>query len=253
MGKRGLVAFPHFIFKVRVVRASVSFFRQWSLLRPLRLARIAAIALWCCAVPVSVYAGENDFYIPGVTLYRGDTTLPDVPLVDHHGRNTGVGEWRGKWMVLYFGYLSCPDACPTVMAVFKQVWKTIRHDPKFKDTRIGFVSLDPHRDTTDQVAEYIAYFDPEMTGFTALYRDLVSLAAAVDVDFEYQDVNSGKILADEAALRSVENYYVNHSSSIVVVGPQSKLVAHIHGTQDPQAVVEVLGQIQQQYPLQAPK
>jgi protein SCO1/2 len=92
-------------------------------------------------------------------------TLTDFSGIDGDGSPIALTDLRGKWTLLYFGYVNCPDFCPLTLAEFVQV-KTLLGDAA---TQFNFVlvSIDPERDTPDDIRAYVASFDPSFIGIQA--------------------------------------------------------------------------------------
>jgi protein SCO1/2 len=96
----------------------------------------------------------------------------EKPFTDHTGRSVLLSDFRGKTVLLFFGYTNCPDVCPTTMADFTQV-KTILGAQASQVVFI-FITVDPARDTPEVLKRYVNVFDPAFIGLTA---DLETLTA----------------------------------------------------------------------------
>jgi protein SCO1/2 len=88
----------------------------------------------------------------------------DFTLTGHTGERLALGALRGNVVLLIFGYSSCPDLCPTLLAVLTGVKREL--GAQAAALRVAFVTLDPERDTAPRLAEYLSYFDPTFVGFT---------------------------------------------------------------------------------------
>ena len=139
-------------------------------------------------------------------------------LVNGDGRTVTDRDFRGKYMLVYFGYTFCPDVCPTTLnevagALDQLGAKADRIQPVF-------ISVDPKRDTPPVVKEYAAAFSPRLTGLTG---DEASIAAAAK---EYRVY---------VALRRTgpgpTDYTVDHSSILYLMGPDGRFVAPIAADQ----------------------
>ncbi|MDO8697023.1 MAG: SCO family protein, partial [Pseudomonas sp.] len=115
---------------------------------------------------------------------------------------------KGKWSFLFFGYTFCPDICPTTLAQLREL-KTLLPEEARNQLQIIFVSVDPHRDTPAQIKQYLSYFDPGFQGLTGEEATLQKFANAVSIPF---------IPADT----SKENYTVDHSGNLVILGPDGR-------------------------------
>lgn len=90
----------------------------------------------------------------------------DFALTDHHGKARTLADFKGKLVLLFFGYTQCPDVCPTTMAEMAAVMQEL--GPQADQVQVLFVTLDPQRDTPALLAQYVPAFDPRFLG---LYGD----------------------------------------------------------------------------------
>jgi protein SCO1 len=130
-----------------------------------------------------------------------------LELADHNGKPRRLEDFRGKAVVLFFGFTHCPDICPTTLADIAQAVKTLGADAE--RVQVLMVSVDPERDTPETLAKYVTAFDPR---FIALRGDL---EATRKVAAEY------KIFFEKA--KSGDSYTVNHSAQSYVIDPQGRL------------------------------
>ncbi len=98
----------------------------------------------------------------------------DFKLIDDHGKPATGADYRGKVVMLYFGYTHCPDVCPLTLARLHVVMQ--RLGPLADDVRILFVSVDPTRDTPAAMRAYASAFDPHVVGLTGDPRDIEALS-----------------------------------------------------------------------------
>ncbi len=127
-------------------------------------------------------------------------------------------DFAGKVVVLYFGYASCPDVCPTTLSIVGQAFQ--RLSPAEQDRVAGmFVSVDPERDTIAHVDEYARFFHPNIVGGTASVPEVT--AAATDWGIGFQKV----------AGTSAIGYTVDHTSILFVIDTQGHMVKALpHGS-----------------------
>ena len=114
--------------------------------------------------------------LPVNTRLGGDFTLTST-LEDSEGkpgRAASLSDFHGKVMLLNFGYTSCPDICPMVVARMSQVMKRLGEDAD--KVQVLFVTFDPERDTAERLDEYLGYFNPGFVGFTGT-EDQIKQAA----------------------------------------------------------------------------
>lgn len=141
----------------------------------------------------------------GIVLLPQSRTLPSISLTDQDGNPVAVNELKDKWSLLFFGYTFCPDICPTTLAQMREL-KGLLPEAARNNLRVVLVSVDPNRDTPQQLKQYLGYFDPAFVGYTGELASIQKLANAVSIPF---------IPADT----SKENYTVDHSGNLVVIGP----------------------------------
>ena len=92
----------------------------------------------------------------------GTTFGRDFKLVDHNGKPRTLADYRGKAVVMFFGYTQCPDVCPTTLAELAEAMK--RLGPDADRVQVLFVTVDPERDTQDLLSKYVPAFDPRFVG-----------------------------------------------------------------------------------------
>ena len=141
----------------------------------------------------------------GIVLLPQSRSLPALSLTNQDGQAVAVDQLKGKWSLLFFGYTFCPDICPATLAQLRQLQGMLPAEAKDK-LRVVLVTVDPHRDTPEQLKKYLGFFDAGFQGLTGAQADIQKLASAVSIPF---------IPADT----SKENYTVDHSGNLVIIGP----------------------------------
>ena len=106
----------------------------------------------------------------GIILLPQSRNLPDVKMTDQDGNPVTVNQLKDKWSLLFFGYTFCPDICPTTLAQLRQIKSELPPEAAAK-LQIILVSIDPNRDTPEQLKQYLGYFDPQFKGLTAASVD----------------------------------------------------------------------------------
>ncbi len=140
-------------------------------------------------------------------------------LTDQDGGTVTDADFRGRWMLIYFGYTFCPDVCPTSLGVIAAAMDKLAPDERDKLVPI-FVSVDPDRDTPAVLKEYVAAFHPALLGMTGTAEQLAPVMKAYKV-YAAKVNNDGEPTA----------YTVDHSSILYLMGPDGRFVAHFpHGT-----------------------
>ncbi|MFA5610995.1 SCO family protein [Alcaligenes aquatilis] len=120
-------------------------------------------------------------------------------------------DFKDKVVMMFFGYASCPDICPTTLAQLGLVMEELGNDAE--QVRIIFVSVDPHRDTPDSLARYIAAFDGKhTTGLTGSEKQIADLARRYRVAFQIEKPDP----------KAPENYEVSHSRGVYIFDQQGR-------------------------------
>ncbi len=130
-------------------------------------------------------------------------------LTDHNGQARTLADFKGKVVVVFFGFTQCPDVCPTSLAEMAQAKQLLGADGERMQGL--FVSIDPERDTPEIMKAYMAAFDPS---FLALYAKLDDLPALA---------RSFKIYYKKVPGSTPENYTMDHSAGSYVYDPQGRI------------------------------
>ena len=179
------------------------------------------------------------------TIPKGlEATVLDTPrpltafsLQDHDNRPFNDQTLKGHWSFLFFGYTHCPDVCPISLKVMQDTWKQIPHDPTDKAApRMFFVSVDPDRDTSELLKQYVNYFDPSFIGVTGDANEIDKLTGQLGIlyGFEDKDPETG-------------NYNVNHSAQFLLLDPQGRLRAVVSPPHDPATIASNFQSIREYY------
>ncbi len=134
-------------------------------------------------------------------------------LTDHTGKPRGDSDFRGRYMLIYFGFTFCPDICPTTLAVMAEALDKL--GPEAKKIVPILITIDPERDTPQVLAEYVKAFGPSFVGLTG------SVAEIKDVEKKFR-VYAVKQPLDDAPKGG--NYGVDHSNVMYLVGPDGKVI-----------------------------
>lgn len=119
----------------------------------------------------------------------------DFELVDHRGETFRLGDHRGEIFVMFFGYTACPDFCPQTLSLLGRAYEQV--GPGSDQVTTLFVSLDPQRDTPDQLAAYLGYFDIKALGLTGPKQAIDQLVTqfAGRYEVEQPDTESAPLFA----------------------------------------------------------
>ncbi|WP_122667260.1 SCO family protein [Pseudomonas viridiflava] len=141
----------------------------------------------------------------GIILLPQSRKLPDLTMTNQEGQPVQVNAFKDKWTLLFFGYTYCPDICPTTLAQLRQIKSELPQEALSK-LRVVLISVDPNRDTPQQLKQYLGYFDKDFVGLTGSVPDIQKLANGVSIPF---------IPADT----SKPGYTVDHSGNLALLGP----------------------------------
>jgi protein SCO1/2 len=182
------------------------------------MTRQKALPLLSIAVIVALLLWRFLFWEPDTTTVSaitppgGDFTLQSAsgPLSLH--------ELRGKVVLLYFGYTSCPDICPTSLTLMRIALSQLNAE-ELAQVRGIFISVDPQRDTPERLAQYSGHFHPNISGVTGSDKQVAGVAQQYGAIYQRAE--------GDTAL----GYTVDHSSVTYVIDQQGQLVSTLpHGT-----------------------
>ncbi|MBK8761388.1 MAG: SCO family protein [Sulfuritalea sp.] len=133
----------------------------------------------------------------------------DFKLTDHNGQARSLGDFKGKAVVLFFGYTQCPDVCPTTLSTLRETMSLLGDDAK--RLQVLFVTVDPARDTPALLAQYVPSFHPSFLGL----RGSDEAVAATAKDF--------KVFYVRQPGKTPDTYSVDHSTGSYAFDPNGKL------------------------------
>lgn len=169
------------------------------------------------AAALGLWLGARQFAAPGLppldtaVLYPAPRALPEFTLTRSDGQALTLADWKGHWTVAFFGFTNCPDVCPTTLTTFKQVHKLLGDSGVADKVRFDFVSVDPERDTPEQLARYVGYFSKDFVGATGPDEALLPLTKALGMVYSRDKPENG-------------TYSVDHSASAVLIDPAGRQV-----------------------------
>jgi protein SCO1/2 len=138
-----------------------------------------------------------------------EAIVPRFALSDHTGAPVTEATYRGRWLLVFFGFSNCPDICPPTLAELADVVDGL--GPAAREVQALFVSVDPARDTPDALAEYVAAFHPAIVGLTGTEDALAKAAASFRAYFE-------RVEAPGAA----GGYTMSHTSAVYLISPDGR-------------------------------
>jgi protein SCO1/2 len=181
------------------------------------------LALAAAAVLAACGADAPKFRSTDIT---GADFGKELSLTGHDGKARTLADFRGKAVVLFFGYTHCPDICPTTLADVAEVMKKLGKDAA--RVQVLFVTLDPERDTPEVLANYVPAFDP---GFLGLVGDAAATQRAA---------KEFRIFYEKRPGNSPGAYTVDHSGQSYVIDAQGRLRLFVRNDRIAQDLAEDL-------------
>ncbi len=143
------------------------------------------------------------------TDVTGSDCCRDFRLTDHNGKTRTLADFRGKLVVVFFGYTQCPDVCPTTLMEMKAALQQLGADAK--RVQVLFISVDPERDTRELLANYVPAFDPDFLG---LFGDAQTTA---------KTAKEFRVFYQKQAASTPSSYTVDHSAGSYVFDSQGRV------------------------------
>jgi protein SCO1/2 len=168
---------------------------------------LLAAGVFTTAVALRIVSPVPKVITSGTAAIGGPFTL-----VATNGEDVSDQTYRGKWLLTFFGYTYCPDACPTALNNISVALEKLGSDAA--KLQPLFVTVDPHRDTREVMRDYLQSFDPRIIGLTGTLDQIDRVAKEYRVYVAQQKSES-----DEA-----NNYLVSHSAYIYLIDPDGKFV-----------------------------
>jgi len=136
-----------------------------------------------------------------------------------------LSDFRGKVVLLYFGYMTCPDVCPTSLSTLSQALQGL--DAQIKNTtHVLFITLDPERDKIAELNAYLSYFSPSFSGLTGDIVTIKQIADRYGVQFQ------------KVPLDSAIGYAIDHSAAVYLINGQGEWLGQFKHLTPPQDIVD---------------
>ena len=172
-------------------------------------AAVLAVAVALAGVPGAALAADPGAPAAAMPHIGGHFTLAAVD-----GTEVTDRSFPNKWLLIYFGYTYCPDACPTALTMVGQALDEL--GPLADRIQPIFVTVDPKRDTPAVIAEYVKAFSPRLIGLTGTDAQIAAAAKQFHVFYQTRQLGNGE-------------YAIDHSSYLYVVDPSGKVAELITG------------------------
>jgi cytochrome oxidase Cu insertion factor (SCO1/SenC/PrrC family) len=196
------------------------------------LLRSRAFAVGAAAVLALTVAGGAAWFVlaPAISSMAGGEATVGGPftLTDQHGVEVTEQDFAGRYMLVYFGYTYCPDICPLSLANMTQAVDLLPPDQADQVVPI-FITVDPERDTVNQLAEYAPLFHPRLVALTGSPEAIKAAAQAYRVYFA------------KAGKDDTDDYLMDHSTFIYLMGPDGRYVRHFAHNAAPEEIAAGIG------------
>lgn len=174
--------------------------------------------IYLLVAAVALFIGQLVYHVKyGATVseytqvYEPAREINPFNLVDQNQQAFTKESLLDKWSLVFLGYMSCPDICPMTMAKLSNLLPKLR-DAADQSVQVVFVSVDPKRDIAERRKEYVEYFNPDILGLGAEHKDLFPFVRNLGLMYS---IPTGE----------EENYFVDHSASVVLINPQGLIAA----------------------------
>lgn len=146
-----------------------------------------------------------------IILLPTQKELGEVNFTDHKGQDFGLSQFKGQWSIVFFGFTNCPDVCPTTMQTLKQVKQDVNNAGAWNNNyQVVMVSVDPERDSTERLSNYVPFFDQEFIGIRASVEHTTAFAKNLGIlFFKSKELDNG-------------GYDVDHGAAIILINPQGQ-------------------------------
>lgn len=184
-------------------------------------------ALVALAVAVLIAGCRGEAAAPPL---EGATLGGPFALTSHQGRPVTEADFAGRYRLVYFGFTFCPDVCPVDLQTIGAGLREFERDDPERAERVQplFVTVDPARDTPENLARYVAAFHPRLIGLTGTEAEISRTARAYGIYFQ-----RGEPAADGA-------YAVDHTRIAILYGPEGRPIAIVPHDRGPAGVAEEL-------------
>jgi len=164
---------------------------------------------------------------------RNQTTTPKLAeiggpfsLVDHHGKSVTDRDYLGKPTLVFFGFTNCPNVCPSTLLEITDQLKEL--GPDADRLNVLFITVDPERDTPQQLALYLSSFDPRITGLSGTPENIMAAEKAYHVYAKKVPLEDGGYTMDHTATIAVMNSKGQHVDAMHFQAPSATSRAKLH-------------------------
>ena len=194
--------------------------------RPLAAALLVGSLAGARPVPAADGPRRSAAELMDVVMWNREPIGGPFRLTDHRGRVRTDADFRGKLMLVYFGFTFCPDICPTDLRQISLVMQAL--GPAGEAVAPLFITLDPQRDTQKLLADYVPAFDARLTGLTGDAKAIAQAARAY------------KVYYAKVATRGWSRYTIDHSSFVYLMGRNGKYLGYFPPSTSAARMLEAL-------------
>ena len=188
------------------------------------------LALAVVVLVATGFMAARAWFAPTQTSAETATSIGGpFTLVDQNGRTVTDQDFRGKWMLVYFGYTYCPDVCPTALGRNASAIELL--GPKAEQIVPVLITVDPARDTPQALKGYVAAFHPRMVGLSGSPEQVTAVAREYRVYF-------GKVPGNDP-----NSYLMDHTSFSYLVAPDGRFVQFFRDKLSPEEVADSLNRL----------
>lgn len=175
----------------------------------------AAVMVAATGLAIGLLAGRDPRpELRALALLPEPRAITEFGLSQPDGTRFGLDDLRGRWSLLFFGFTSCPDVCPSTLYDLDRMGDRLENAGLAGRGlyQVVFVSVDPERDDPETLRRYVRHFDPDFRGVSGTHPQLSGLAGQLGLAYRVDEHTTG-----------AETYAVVHSSAVVLADPQARL------------------------------
>jgi len=181
---------------------------------------ISLLSVSAGAVGFHLIMQTKELPLPQYALhYQQARPLSAFTFTDELGQPFNNTQLQGKWSFVFFGYTSCPDVCPTTLQNLNFIYNDLIAIAD--NSQVLLVSVDPKRDSSNKLSQYIAYFNSKFRALRAEHDVLFPFSRNLGLMYAI----TSKQATDAEKPESDENYWVDHSASLALINPEGKVAA----------------------------
>ncbi len=155
---------------------------------------------------------QSEINYKNLKMFPQGKAFDGFQLTDHNGKLLDSSFFKDHITVVFFGFTNCPDICPMTLTELKKTAKMLNQNNQ-PQPQVLFISVDPDRDQTDQLKNYIEYFNPAFTAATGDAANILSLASQLGVAYHVEDHETNQLVYD-----------VDHSSALFLINRHAERV-----------------------------